>query len=180
MALLPFPGSATPHSRLAQSFRLCDHSSMRSRIQAVVLPSEAAEFHDEVRRIFVDLGRASAELLTGECSPPVDVYETDNTVEITMDLPDVDLTAVRVVAKGQTVLIAGEKAPRRGRGDSSFHLVERGYGRFARVIRLTGAYDTAKARAILVNGELRITLQKLVEQRGGSLRIPVTDGQPVA
>jgi HSP20 family protein len=153
---------------------------MRSRIQAIVLPSEAGEFTDEVRRIFVELGRTSGEALTGECSPAVDVYETDSAVEIRMDLPDVDLDVVRVIAKGQTVLIAGEKAPRRGRGDSSFHLVERGYGRFARVIRLTSACDTGKARATLLNGELRVTLPRIAEQRGRTLRIPVKDGQPVA
>ena len=67
--------------------------------------------------------------LTGECSPPIDVYETDDALEIVVDLPGVDRDAVRVVAKGDAVLIAGEKAPRRGRGDSSFHLVERGFGR---------------------------------------------------
>ncbi len=145
-----------------------------------MLPSETGEFSDEVRRIFVELGRASGEALTGECSPPVDVYETDAAVEVAMDLPDVSLAFIRVIAKGQTVLIAGEKAPRRGRGDASFHLVERGYGRFARVIRLTAACDTSKATARLANGELRVTLPKIGEQRGRTIRIAVTDGQPVA
>ncbi|MQA28281.1 MAG: Hsp20 family protein [Luteitalea sp.] len=153
---------------------------MRSRIQAIVLPSEAGEFGDEVHRIFTELGRASGEGLTGECSPAVDIYETDNAVEITMDLPDVDRDSVRIVAKGQTIVIAGEKAPRRGRGDSTFHLVERGYGRFARVVRLTSACDTGRAHATLVNGELRVTLPRISEQRGRTLRIALADGQPVA
>jgi HSP20 family protein len=149
-------------------------------MQAVVLPSEAGEFAEEVRRIFMELGRVSGDVLTGECSPAIDVYETDESLEITMDLPGVGLDAVRVIAKGQTVLIAGEKAPRRGRGDSSFHLVERGYGRFARAIRLTGAYDTANARATFINGELRVMLPKITEQRGRTIRIAVADGQPLA
>jgi HSP20 family protein len=153
---------------------------MRSRLHAVVLPSEAGEFTEEVRRIFVELGRTSAEVLTGECSPPLDVYENDDAVEITMDLPGVDLNAVRVVAKGQAILIAGEKAPRRGRGDSSFHLVERGYGRFARAVRLSVACDTGKARATFSNGELRITLPKVGEQRERMIRILITDGQQLA
>jgi HSP20 family protein len=153
---------------------------MRSRIQAVVLPSEAGEFSDEVRRIFVELGRTSGEVLTGECSPPLDVYETDGSVEITMDLPGVELNAVRVIAKGQTIIVAGEKAPRRGRGDSSFHLVERGYGRFARAVRLTAACDTAKARATLSNGELRVTVPKIDDRRSGTIRIHIADGHPIA
>src|SRR5262245_20875493 len=110
---------------------------MRSRIHAVSLPSEIGDFAEEIRRIFVELGRAyGPDSLAGECAPAIDVFETDEHFEITMDLPGVDTSAVRVVVKGSAVLIAGEKAPRRGRGDSSFHLVERGYGRFARTIRL--------------------------------------------
>jgi HSP20 family protein len=153
---------------------------MRSRIQAVVLPSETGEFSEEVGRVFIELGRASGGALTGECSPPVDVYETDAAVEIAIDLPDVSAALIRIVAKGQMVLIAGEKAPRRGRGDASFHLVERGYGRFARVIRLTGACDTSQATARLKNGELRVTVPKTPERRGRTIRIAITDGQPIA
>jgi HSP20 family protein len=145
---------------------------VRSRIHAVVLPSEIGDFADEVRRIFRELGRGSAaEALAGECSPPVDVLETDETLEITVDLPGVDPKAVRVAIKGGTVLIAGVKMPRRGRGDSSFHLVERGFGRFARTVRLTAACDTAKARLTLVHGELRLTLPKIADRRGRVIEI---------
>jgi HSP20 family molecular chaperone IbpA len=70
------------------------------------------------------------------------------------------------------VLIAGEKAARRARRESSFHLVERGYGRFARVVRLGRACDTSKARATLVNGELRVSIPKIAERR--SISIPIT------
>jgi HSP20 family protein len=146
---------------------------MRSRIQAVVLPSEAGEFADDLRRIFSELGRSLGEQLTGECSPAIDVFETDETIEITADLPGVDDDALRIVAKGQTILIVGLKRPRRTRGDSSFHLVERGYGRFARAVRLTSACDTARARARIVDGELRLSLPKIVDRRNTAIRIPI-------
>ena len=147
---------------------------MRTQVHAVIVPSEIGEFGDEVRRIFMELGRAySSESLAGECAPPIDVYETDETVEITMDLPGVEPSAVRVVIKGDAVLVAGEKAPRRGRGDASFHLVERGFGRFARTVRLSSACDTGRARATLDRGELRLTLPKIVERRGRPHRVPV-------
>src|SRR3954469_1680495 len=153
--------------------------SMRSCIQAVA--SEATEFNEEVRQIFRELGRmGGAEALTGECSPPVDVFETDDAVEIAMDLPGVDPRAVRIVAKSQTILIAGDKAPRRTRGDSSFHLVERGYGRFARAVRLSAPCDASRARAAFTNGELRVTLPKGVDRRGRPIRIPLTAEPPVA
>src|SRR5258708_26808948 len=100
---------------------------MRHRVHAIALPSEVGDFADEVRRVFLELGRVfGAESLAGECSPAVDVFETDDAVEIAVDLPGVTPSAVRIIAKGDTVLIVGEKPARRAHGDSSFHLVERG------------------------------------------------------
>ena len=56
---------------------------MRSRIQAVVLPPEPTEFRDDARRIFQELDRIRGEeTITGECVPPLDVFETDEAVEI--------------------------------------------------------------------------------------------------
>jgi HSP20 family protein len=139
-----------------------------------VLPSEVGEFAEEVQRIFRELGRSYGESLTGECSPPIDVYETEESLELAVDLPGVEPAAVRILVKGQTILIAGEKAPRRGRGDSSFHLVERGYGRFARAVRLTLPCDAGRARATLAEGELRISLPKVADRR--SRVIPISIG----
>lgn len=154
---------------------------MRSRIEAVVLPAEPSEFRDELRRMFRELDRTpSGDTLAGECTPALDVFETDEAIEITVDLPDVEASAVRVVAKGQTLLIAGRKAPRRARPDSTFHLVERGYGRFVRAVRLAAACDTSRARATLVDGELRLVLPKVAERRGRTIPIAVESGRPGA
>ena len=147
---------------------------MRPRIHALAFPSELGEFSDEVRRVYLELGRAfGSESLAGECSPALDVYETDDTLEITVDLPGVDVSAIRVIAKGDSVLVAGEKSARRTRAESSFHLVERGYGRFARVVRLGRACDTAHARATLAGGELRVSIPKMTDRRGRSVAIAV-------
>ena len=147
---------------------------MRSRVHAIAIPSDIGDFADEVRRTFVELGRIfGAESLAGECSPPVDVYETDEAVEVLVDLPGVEPAALRIFAKGDSLLVAGDKAPRRARGESSFHLVERGYGRFARVVRLGRACDMAKARARLVDGELQISVPKIVDRRGKAIAITI-------
>jgi HSP20 family protein len=144
-------------------------------MQVVAMPSEIGEFADEVRRIFRELGRGyAAESLAGECAPPIDVFETDDTIEIVVDLPGTDAGGVRLLSKGDAVLIAGEKAARRARGESSFHLVERGYGRFARVVHLARACDTARAKATLVGGELRVSLPKVVDRRGRVVPITIS------
>ena len=61
---------------------------MHSRIQAIAIPSELGDFSDEVRAVFLELGRLfGSESLAGECSPALDVHETDDRLEITVDLP---------------------------------------------------------------------------------------------
>jgi HSP20 family protein len=148
---------------------------MRSRIHAVVLPSEVGEFADEVRRVFLELGRTfGLESLAGECTPPIDVYETDETIEIAVDLPGVSADTVRVLVKSGTVLIVGEKPARRVQGESTFHLVERGYGRFARSVRCTQACDAANARATIAGGELRVSVPKMADRRGRTIQVPIT------
>lgn len=150
---------------------------MRHQVHLLALPSEGSEFADELRRMFLELGRSA---LTGECSPPLDVFETDDGIEIVLDLPSVAPDAIRIAAKDNAVLIAGEKTPRRGRGDASFHLVERGYGRFARVVRLTAACDVSRARAALRGGELHVSVPKIKERRGRTIPIALTSEPPTA
>jgi len=148
---------------------------VQHRVHAIAIPSEIEEFADEIRRVFRQLGRAfSSESLAGECSPPIDVYETDDTLEVVAELPGVDPSHVHVVAKGDALLIAGDKASRRTAGESSFHLVERGYGRFARVIRLSRPCNPAQARASIAHGELRISIPKVEERRGRRIPISIT------
>ena len=148
---------------------------MRPRINAVAFPSEIGDFAAEVRQVFLELGRSfGSESLAGECAPPLDVFETDDTLEITVDLPGIDPAVIRIISKGDSVLIAGEKAARRARRESSFHLVERGYGRFARVVRLGRPCDTTRARATLDNGELRISIPKIADRRGRAIPITMT------
>jgi HSP20 family protein len=147
---------------------------VRSRIHAIVLPSEVGDFADEVRRVFLELGRTfGLESLAGECAPAVDVFEGEDGMEIAVDLPGVDPVAVRVIVKQDTVLIAGEKTVRRGVGDATFHLVERGFGRFARTVRLPMACDAGRASATLADGELRIRLPKVAERRGRAIQVRI-------
>jgi len=148
---------------------------MPARVHTIAFPSEVGDFSDEVRQVFLELGRVfGPESLAGEYAPALDVYETDDTVEVAVDLPGVDAAAVRILSKGDALLIAGEKPPRRVRGESSFHLVERGYGRFVRVVRVSQSCDTSKARAMLVAGELRVSLPKIAERRGRTTPIAIT------
>ena len=81
--------------------------------------------------------------------------------------------AIRVLFRSGVLLIAGEKATPDSHTAGSFHLVEREFGRFARAVRLNGAFDVQHSRATVDSGELKITLLKMAERRGSAQRIAV-------
>jgi len=141
--------------------------------------TEAKDFADDIRGLFDELAtslRQDQRAFSGECRPAVDVLETDEHIEIIMDVAGIPPAAVRVAFREGVLLIVGEKARAVGSHGHAYHLIEREFGRFARAVRLTGAFDIPKARAALADGELSILLPKLQERRGRAHRIPIGDG----
>lgn len=146
---------------------------------------DVGDLGQEVRRLFDELGKRRPErrhLISGECMPLQDVFETDRTIEIVLDLPGVTTDNCRVLIKAGVVLVVGEKErPDPTRGPASYHLVERDFGRFARAVRIHAAVDAAKAHARLKDGELRIILPKITERRGRDFLVSIeTDTPPTA
>jgi HSP20 family protein len=146
------------------------------------IPSgEARELTDDVRELFEDLAANLPDDLravSGECHPTLDVLETDEAVEVVVEVSGIPPDALRVVFRAGVLLIAGEKAPPRTTEEQTFHLVEREFGRFARAVRLNGAFNIPGARATVEDGELTVVLPKLIERRNQAHRIPITTGAP--
>jgi len=141
-----------------------------------VLTSELGDLADDVRRLFQDIERQTgSRAAPSQCTPPLDVLETDEVVELIVDLPGVLSERIRILLKGAVVVVAGEKETdaREARDVGAFHLVERVYGRFARAVRVAAAFDGARAQATLASGELRIVLPKIHERRGAPRIVPV-------
>lgn len=139
---------------------------------------QPADLSQDVQRLLEDVARRRPDrrhVVAGECMPVVDVFETDKTVEIVLDLPGVSPEAVRILFKSGVLLIVGEKErpDLTKRGPASFHLVECDFGRFARAVRINAAIDGAQARARMANGELRVVLPRIVERRGAGLLVPI-------
>lgn len=138
---------------------------------------ERPEPGDDLRQLFEWLDGEQAGGGPAECAPPLDVFETAATLEVIADLPGVGADEIRVVFSRNMVVIAGRKLPAGcEHHEAAFHLAERSFGRFARVVRLTGAFDAGQARATLHGGELHIVLPRLEERRGQQIRIPVATG----
>ena len=145
--------------------------------QFTLIPSgETTELAEDIREIFDELSQnldRGQRAYSGECRPSLDVLETDATVEVVMDVSGVPRQAIRILYRSGILLIAGEKAPGPTGEEQTFHLVEREFGRFARAVRLTGAFDLQQSRATVQDGELTIVLPKLEDRRGRAHRIAI-------
>lgn len=136
---------------------------------------ERRDMGDDLRRLLdlLDEGPRSTGT-AGECTPPFDLSETDGALELVMDLPGVPADSIQIVFARNTLVIAGQKLPSAcEHRDAAFHLAERAFGRFARAVRLTGAFDAGRAEARLGGGELRVVLPRIDDRRGAEIRIPV-------
>jgi len=134
-------------------------------------------------RVYVERRELPAELLrlldatpvAAECTPPLDIIETEAAIEAILDIPGVPHDCVEIVFSNNVLLVTGQKVPGTcEHHDAAFHIAERSFGRFARAIGVEGAFDTGRATATLTDGELRIVLPRLAERRGGQIRIPIT------
>ena len=141
------------------------------------IPSgESRELADDIREIFADLERSlqsEHRAFSGECHPTLDVLETDESVDVIVDVSGIPREALRVVFRAGMLIVAGEKAPAAAGPNQTFHLVEREFGRFARVVRLNGAFDLSRANATVRDGALTIILPKLTDRRGQAHRVVV-------
>ena len=136
---------------------------------------ERREMDNDLKRLFEQLTGTETRPHAGECRVALDVIETSVGIEIVMDVVGVEADAVQVVIARDTLLISGVKRPIAcdHQGEATFHVAERVFGHFARVVRLAGAFDLARCDATMKAGELRVTLPRIEERRGREHRIPV-------
>ena len=145
--------------------------------------AELRELDDDVRRLFAELTalpNSPHAAYSRAFQPPLDVVETSAAVEVVIDVSGIPPDALRVVFRSNLLLVAGSKSPDASAPVPTFHLLEREFGRFARAVRVAGAFDLARARATLASGELTVLLPKQAERRGRAHAIPVTPEPPAA
>jgi HSP20 family protein len=136
---------------------------------------EPALIAEDARLLLDELDRdlPGAAQLTAECRPALDIMETMDATEVVVDVPGIRADSVRVAIRANTVMIVGAKLVPAAPADARFHLAERTYGRFARAVRIAGAFDANRAKAIIENGLLRIVLPRIEDRRGRLVPIKV-------
>jgi HSP20 family protein len=94
-------------------------------------------------------------------SPPVDIYETDDALVLTVDVPGVSKDDVSIEMHQQTLTLKGQRPHKAEVKDDRYHRVERAYGTFQRAFTLPFQVDQEKVQATYHDGVLELRLPKL-------------------
>jgi HSP20 family protein len=115
--------------------------------------------HDEIRELVDDLWNVPRFVVARRgFRPNVDCIRTDDPPElhVVVELPGVDLAAIKVVAGDRVLVVGGERC--RPKVSGRYQQMEIEYGPFQRRISLAEPVDTAAATARYEHGLLTVVL----------------------
>jgi HSP20 family protein len=111
------------------------------------------------------------ELLAGQWTPVVDIFERAESIVLRADLPGVEPEDIDLRVEDGTLILRGQ---RRAPGDvrpEDMHRAERPHGAFVRTFSLPSNVDHSGIRATQKNGVLEVVLPRRPEPRGKAIRI---------
>jgi HSP20 family protein len=109
----------------------------------------------------------------GQSEAKSDVVQTDNAVEISIELPGMEMKDIEVSVADDMLTVKGEKRIERQEEKKGYYLSERSYGAIYRAIPLPPGVDGGKAEASFKNGVLTIRLPQTPEAQAKVRRIEV-------
>lgn len=118
-------------------------------------------------------GKLDNNLFAGAWAPAVDIYETDQAIELKADLPEVDPKDVDVRVEDNTLFLKGERKFEKEVKEENFHRIERSYGSFSRSFALPHGIATDKISADYKNGVLKVTLPKREDSKPKQIQVKV-------
>ena len=140
---------------------------------------DLAQLQDRMNRMFEDslsllrAGEGKEMFTLGSWVPPVDIYETEDAIILTAELPGMKRADIIVEIKDSTLTIKGERIFERDRDAKNFSRVERSYGPFQRVFTLPHMVQQEGVKAKYENGILTIELSKADESKVQHIRVDV-------
>jgi HSP20 family protein len=135
---------------------------MFARLSA--LRDEMDHLYDSLSRSFgfPELRMPKIELLTraGIADVRFEVSESDKVVEVTAEVPGLDMEDLEIALSESMLTVKGQKRDRREEKGKDYHISERRYGSFSRSFRVPESVNEDKISAKFENGVLSIQLPK--------------------
>lgn len=113
------------------------------------------------------------EMREGIWQPAVDIYETEDSIVIKAEVPDVDQKDIEVRIEENTLTLKGERKHENEVKKENYHRIERYFGSFQRSFSLPATIDQEKVVATCEKGVLSITLPKKEDTKPKQITIEV-------
>jgi len=111
---------------------------------------------------------------TGRWTPNTDVYLTANGMVIKVELAGMKSDSLEISTDGQRLRINGVRPDFCRAPHCSFLVMAISYGPFETVLDVPPGYDLGAARAVYLNGFLRIDVPPATDKPGKSTRVPIS------
>lgn len=109
--------------------------------------------------------------LSADFHPTLDVSETDEAIQIKVDLPGIKPEEVDVEVRNNVLEVTGERKEEREEKGKTWHRTERRVGRFARSLPLPCEVQEDKVVAECSNGVLNILLPKAEQAKSEKIAV---------
>ncbi len=107
----------------------------------------------------------------GDWQPSVDISESEDALEVKVDLPGIKPEDVDISVTDNRLTIQGERKEEKETKDKTVHRVERRYGSFLRSIGLPPGAEPDKVSAESDNGVITITVPKAAEAKAKKIDV---------
>jgi HSP20 family protein len=130
---------------------------------------------ERMGRLFGETARreGSEEGSLGVWAPAVDVKETVDGLQMSVELPGMDPKDVEVSVENNRLSIKGERSFEQAKEGETYHRVERAYGAFERSFTLPSAFAGEKIEAKAKDGVLTLTIPKREEAKPKSIKVKI-------
>jgi len=126
---------------------------------------------EEMDRIFGSVGRpASLRSVPRGTFPAINIYDQDDSVILTAEVPGVSKDALELSVLGKSVTLKGERKAEET-GAVSYYRNERPMGRFERTLTLPDSVKADSAKADYQDGILRVRMAKARPEKARKVKI---------
>ena len=110
-------------------------------------------------------------LTSGRFTPGMNVYETDDAFELTMELPGMKKDNIDISIENNMLNISGERKATREEDGRTYHRIESRFGKFSRNLPLPNNIDDEAIEAEYDNGVLTINIPKTEQSTGKRIQV---------
>jgi HSP20 family protein len=119
----------------------------------------------------------AGEPTTGRWAPNTDVYSSETGLVVKVELAGMKSDSLEIVVDGSRLRISGNRPDCCRSPQCNFLVMEITYGPFETILDLPPGYDLGAAKAIYVNGFLRIEVPPARPTPSKSKKLPITQGE---